>query len=117
LGTLNAVKAEVEYTALVSVKVDLETGEVASFGINATRDTDETPSEVSVVRGFRPGLACLGRDRRAVSLLQQERCCDSAIRRTARVTHAILSAPMWSIDRDTPISDRRALSCGSAFLG
>jgi hypothetical protein len=31
------VKAEVEYTALVSVKVDLETGEVASVGIHATR--------------------------------------------------------------------------------
>jgi len=29
------VKAEVEYTALVSVKVDLETGEVASIGIYA----------------------------------------------------------------------------------
>ena len=42
------MKAEVEYTALVTVRVDLETGEVASVGINATRDTDETPSEVSV---------------------------------------------------------------------
>ena len=42
------MKAEVEYTALVSVKVDLETGEVASVGIRATGDADETPSEVSV---------------------------------------------------------------------
>jgi len=48
LGTLHDMKAEVEYTALVSVKVDLETGEVASVGIYATRDEDETPSEVSV---------------------------------------------------------------------
>jgi hypothetical protein len=42
------VKAEVEYTALVRVEVDLETGEVASVGIHATRDQDDTPSEVSV---------------------------------------------------------------------
>jgi hypothetical protein len=42
------VKAELEYTALVSVKVDLETGEVASVGIHPTRDDDEKPSEVSV---------------------------------------------------------------------
>jgi hypothetical protein len=42
------VKAEVEYTALVSVEVDLETGEVASVGIHPTRDEDETPSQVSV---------------------------------------------------------------------
>jgi hypothetical protein len=45
------VEAEVEYTALVSVKVDLETGEVASADIRATRDEDETPSEVSVSLG------------------------------------------------------------------
>jgi hypothetical protein len=32
------VKTEVEYTALVSVKVDLETGEVVSVDINAARD-------------------------------------------------------------------------------
>jgi hypothetical protein len=32
------VKTEVEYTALVSVKVDLETGEVVSVAINAARD-------------------------------------------------------------------------------
>jgi hypothetical protein len=42
------VKAEVEYTALVSVEVDLETGEVASVGIRPTRDEPGTPSEVSV---------------------------------------------------------------------
>src|SRR6266700_7053377 len=48
LGTLDEVKAEVEYSALVTVRVDLETGEVALVGINATRDTDEPPSEVSV---------------------------------------------------------------------
>src|SRR6266700_1074906 len=48
LGTLDEVKDEVEYSALVTVRVDLETGEVALVGINATRDTDEPPSEVSV---------------------------------------------------------------------
>jgi len=42
------VKAEVEYTALVSVEVDLETGEVASVGIHPTRDEGKIPSEVSV---------------------------------------------------------------------
>jgi hypothetical protein len=42
------VKAEVEYTALVNVEVDLETGEVASVGIRPTRDEDETQSEVTV---------------------------------------------------------------------
>jgi hypothetical protein len=42
------MNAEVEYTALVSVKVDLETGEVASVGICATRDEDGKPSEVRV---------------------------------------------------------------------
>jgi hypothetical protein len=42
------VKAEVEYTALVSAEVDLETGEVVSVGIGAARGDDETPSEVSV---------------------------------------------------------------------
>jgi len=42
------VKAEVEYTALVSVEVDLETGEVASVGIHPTREEPETPSEVTV---------------------------------------------------------------------
>jgi hypothetical protein len=40
------VKAEVEYTALVSVEVDLEAGDVASVGMHPTRDEDETPSEV-----------------------------------------------------------------------
>jgi hypothetical protein len=38
LGTLCSVKAEVEYTALVRVTVDLETGEVASAGIHPTRE-------------------------------------------------------------------------------
>jgi hypothetical protein len=42
------VKAEVEYAALVSVEVDLVTGEVASVGIRPTRDGDETQSEVTV---------------------------------------------------------------------
>jgi hypothetical protein len=42
------VKAEIEYTALVSVEVDLETGEVAAVAIHPTRDEAETPSEVSV---------------------------------------------------------------------
>ena len=42
------VKAKVEHTALVSVEVDLETGDVASVGIHPTRDEDETPSEVTV---------------------------------------------------------------------
>jgi hypothetical protein len=42
------VKAEVEYTALVSVEVDLETGDIASVGIHLTRDENETPSEVTV---------------------------------------------------------------------
>jgi len=48
LGTLQAIEAEVEYTALVSVKVDLESGEVVSVGIRATRDEDEPAGEVSV---------------------------------------------------------------------
>jgi hypothetical protein len=34
--------------ALVSVEVDLETGDVASVGIRPTRDGAETPSEVTV---------------------------------------------------------------------
>ena len=42
------MKAEVEYTALVGVEVDLETGDIASVGIHPTRDEDETPSEVTV---------------------------------------------------------------------
>jgi hypothetical protein len=42
------VKAEVEHTALVSVEVDLETGDIASVGIHPTRDEDETPCEVTV---------------------------------------------------------------------
>jgi hypothetical protein len=32
------MKAEVGYTALVSVKVDLETGDVAPVGIHPTRE-------------------------------------------------------------------------------
>jgi hypothetical protein len=32
------VKAEVEYTARLSVEVDLETGDIASAGIHPTRD-------------------------------------------------------------------------------
>jgi hypothetical protein len=47
-GHFDDVKAEVEYTALVSVEVDLETGEVASVGIHPTRDEPETPSQVTV---------------------------------------------------------------------
>src|SRR5205823_15125075 len=47
-GHFDDVKAEIEYTALVSVEVDLETGEVASVGIRPTRDEDETQSEVTV---------------------------------------------------------------------
>jgi hypothetical protein len=37
LGTLEGVEAEVEYTALVSVKVNLGTGEVASDDIRGAR--------------------------------------------------------------------------------
>jgi hypothetical protein len=42
------VKADVEYTALVSVKVDVESGDVVSVGIRATRDEDERTAEVSL---------------------------------------------------------------------
>jgi hypothetical protein len=48
LGTLEGVEAEVEYTALVSVKVNLGTGEVASVDIRAPGDGDEVPAEVGV---------------------------------------------------------------------
>jgi hypothetical protein len=47
-GHFAGVKAEVEYTALVSVTIDLETGEVASVAIHPTRDEEGMPSEVSV---------------------------------------------------------------------
>jgi hypothetical protein len=47
-GHFDDVKAEVEYTALVSVEVDLETVEVAAVGIHPSREGDETPSEMSV---------------------------------------------------------------------
>jgi hypothetical protein len=40
------VKAEVEYLAVVTVEVDLESGEVVSLGIRATRD--EAASQVGV---------------------------------------------------------------------
>jgi hypothetical protein len=42
------LEAEVEYTALVSVRVDVESGDVVSVGIRATREEDETRSEISV---------------------------------------------------------------------
>ena len=42
------MKAEIEYTALVRVEVDLDTGEVAAVAIHPTRDEAETPSAVSV---------------------------------------------------------------------
>jgi hypothetical protein len=42
------VRAEVEYSAVVSVKVDLESGEVASVDIRAPGDGDESRSEVRV---------------------------------------------------------------------
>ena len=42
-GHFDDVKAEVEYTALVSVEVDLETGDIASVGIHPTRDENEAP--------------------------------------------------------------------------
>jgi hypothetical protein len=45
------VKAEVEYTALAKVKVDLETGEVASVDIRAPGDEDEVPAEIGVSLG------------------------------------------------------------------
>jgi hypothetical protein len=48
LGTLEGVEAEVEYTALVSVKVNLGTGEVASVDIRAPGDGDDVPAEVGV---------------------------------------------------------------------
>jgi hypothetical protein len=44
LGTLEGVEAEVEYTALVSVKVNLG-GEVASDYIRTPGDGDEVPAE------------------------------------------------------------------------
>ena len=47
-GDTSDVKAEVEYAALVSVKVDLETGEVASVDVRAPGDGDEAPAEISV---------------------------------------------------------------------
>lgn len=40
------MEAEVEYTALVSVKVDLVSGDVVSAG--AVSDDDQAPAEVSV---------------------------------------------------------------------
>jgi hypothetical protein len=42
------VKAEVGYATLVSVTVDLETGDVVSFGIRTTNDEDETLSQVII---------------------------------------------------------------------
>jgi hypothetical protein len=48
LGTLEGVEAEVEYTALVSVKVNLGTGEVASVDIRAPGDGDDVSAEVGV---------------------------------------------------------------------
>jgi hypothetical protein len=42
------VEADVEYTALVSVKVDLESGDVVSAGVRAVTDGDQTRAEVSV---------------------------------------------------------------------
>ena len=48
LGTHQAMEAEIEYTALVSVKVDLERGDVVSVGISATRDENEPTGDVSV---------------------------------------------------------------------
>jgi hypothetical protein len=42
------MEAEVEYTALVRVKVDLETGGIALVDIRAPGRRDETPAEVSV---------------------------------------------------------------------
>jgi hypothetical protein len=42
------VEAEVEYTALVSVTVNLGAGEVASIDIRAPGDGDEVPAEVGV---------------------------------------------------------------------
>lgn len=48
LGTLHDVEAEVEYTALVSVKVDLESGDVVSVDIRASRDEGEQAAEVTV---------------------------------------------------------------------
>src|SRR5438874_2231536 len=41
-------EAEVEYLAVVTVEVDLESGEVVSLGIRATRDEDEVASQVGV---------------------------------------------------------------------
>jgi hypothetical protein len=42
------MKAEVEYTAVVSVTVDLKTGEVGAVDVRAPSDEDETPAEVGV---------------------------------------------------------------------
>src|SRR2546422_1468877 len=47
-GDTSEVRAEVEYSAVVSVKVDLESGEVASVDIRAPGDGDESRSEVRV---------------------------------------------------------------------
>jgi hypothetical protein len=41
------MEAEVEYTALVTVKLDLESGDVVSTGVRAVTD-DESPAAVSV---------------------------------------------------------------------
>ena len=42
------MEAEVEYTALVGLNIDLESGDVVSVGIRATPDEDEPAGEVSV---------------------------------------------------------------------
>jgi hypothetical protein len=47
-GRRVGVEAEVEYSALVSVKVNLGTGEVASDDIRVPGDGDEVPAEVGV---------------------------------------------------------------------
>ena len=40
------MEAEVEYSVVVSVKVDLESGDVVSVGIRAISDEDESAREV-----------------------------------------------------------------------
>jgi hypothetical protein len=86
-GHFDDVKAEVEYTALVSVEVDLETGDVASVGIHPTRDEDETPSEVTVSLGVASLLLrfCCGVVARGSrSLLPARRGTGTAALRRAR---------------------------------
>jgi hypothetical protein len=67
------VKAEVEYAAFVTVRVDLEAGEVASADIRSTRVDGEPAEEVRV----------MSRDRRT----SRTKCS------TARTSSSMLQLP------------------------